>query len=97
MARALDLGPDPENLPPAPSKRTQRDPWADIRPRFSGYVNPIQAMAHALRDIEETLVLHRDRDIHDPYVAKLLREKDEVGAYYQHLTALRTRNMRGRA
>ena len=97
MARALDLGPDPENLPPAPSKRTQRDPWADIRPRFSGYANPIQAVAHALKDIQDTLALHRDRDIHDPYVAKLLREKDEVGAYYQHLTALRTRNMRGRA
>jgi len=36
----------------------------------------IAELARALRDIKETIVIHRDRPLNDPYVAKLYAEFD---------------------
>ena len=36
----------------------------------------VAELAGALRDIKETIVLHRDRPLNDPYVAKLYAEFD---------------------
>lgn len=33
-------------------------------------------LLHALRDLKETLQIHRDRPLSDPYVAKLYAEFD---------------------
>lgn len=33
---------------------------------------------NAIRDIDETLVIHKDKDVKDPYVVKLLCERDAV-------------------
>jgi len=39
---------------------------------------PIAELNHALRDINATLPLYRERDTRDPYVAKLLAEMDSI-------------------
>ena len=36
----------------------------------------VAELARALRDIKETIVIHRDRPLNDPYVAKLYAEFD---------------------
>lgn len=36
----------------------------------------IAELVHALRDLKETLRIHRDRPLSDPYVAKLYAEFD---------------------
>jgi hypothetical protein len=36
----------------------------------------IAELTHALRDLKETLQIHRDRPLSDPYVAKLYAEFD---------------------
>jgi hypothetical protein len=37
---------------------------------------PIAELNHAIQDVKATLAIHRERDIRDPYVAKLLAEMD---------------------
>lgn len=89
MTRELDLGPDPENLPPARQRKRRRMP-ADMRStydRFSGYPIPREAVRYAVSDIQKTLELHKDRPLTDPYVAKLLAEFDELVALGQFLDA----------
>jgi len=39
---------------------------------------PVAELDHALKDVNATLALHRERDTRDPYVAKLLAEFDAL-------------------
>lgn len=48
--------------------------WYEARAK----AKPIAELNHALRDISATLPIYRERDIHDPYVAKLLAEMDSI-------------------
>jgi len=51
----------------------------------------IAELTYALRDVTDTLAVHRDRDVTDPYVAKLLAEFDA------YVVALHKRRDRARA
>jgi hypothetical protein len=91
MARALDLGPDPANLPPLPTAKLRKMP-AHLLPlyaRFSGYKDRTLAISFAIKDVSETLTLHRDKPITEPYVAKLLAEFDGLVELRRYLTTKR--------
>lgn len=37
-----------------------------------------EQLSYALKDIKETLVLHKDKPVTDPYVIKLYEERDSI-------------------